>query len=61
MHKLNYFPKLFGRIACVGCGRCILYCPVNFDIRQTIEEIKMQNNQFQASIIKGTAMTRTRN
>jgi ferredoxin len=40
MHKLNYFPKLFGKIACVGCGRCILYCPVNFDIRQTIEEIQ---------------------
>jgi ferredoxin len=36
MHKFNYFPKNFGRIACVGCGRCILYCPVNFDIRQAI-------------------------
>jgi len=23
----------------VGCGRCILYCPVNFDIRQAIAEI----------------------
>ena len=42
MHKLNYFPKLFGKIACVGCGRCILYCPVNFDIRQTIEEIQKE-------------------
>ena len=40
MHKLNYFPKNFGKIACVGCGRCILYCPVNFDIRQTIAEIQ---------------------
>ncbi len=40
MHKLNYFPKLFGKIACVGCGRCVLYCPVNFDIRRTIEEIQ---------------------
>lgn len=40
MHKLNYFPKLYGKIACVGCGRCILYCPVNFDIRRTIEEIQ---------------------
>jgi sulfhydrogenase subunit beta (sulfur reductase) len=39
MHKFNYFPKNFDRIACVGCGRCILYCPVNFDIRQTIKEI----------------------
>ena len=40
MHKLNYFPKLFGKIACVGCGRCVLYCPVNFDIRRAIEEIQ---------------------
>jgi len=40
MHKFNYFPKNFDRIACVGCGRCILYCPANFDIRQTIKEIQ---------------------
>jgi sulfhydrogenase subunit beta (sulfur reductase) len=40
MHKFNYFPKNFGRIACVGCGRCILYCPAHFDIRQAIEEIQ---------------------
>jgi len=37
MHKFYYFPKNFHRIACVGCGRCILYCPVNFDIRQAID------------------------
>jgi ferredoxin len=42
MHKLSYFPKLFGKLACVGCGRCILYCPVNFDIRQAIEEIQKE-------------------
>jgi ferredoxin len=36
MHKFNYFPKKFNRVACVGCGRCILYCPVHFDIRQAI-------------------------
>jgi sulfhydrogenase subunit beta (sulfur reductase) len=40
MHKFNYFPKNFDRVACVGCGRCILYCPANFDIRQTINEIQ---------------------
>ncbi len=36
MHKFNYYPKTFGRVACVGCGRCILYCPVHFDIRKAI-------------------------
>jgi ferredoxin len=36
MHKFNYYPKNFGRVACVGCGRCIQYCPVQFDIREAI-------------------------
>lgn len=36
MHKFNYYPKIFGRVACVGCGRCIIYCPVQFDIREAI-------------------------
>jgi Pyruvate/2-oxoacid:ferredoxin oxidoreductase delta subunit len=36
MHKFNYFPKNFNQVACVGCGRCILYCPVHFDIRKAI-------------------------
>ena len=31
-HKYSYFPENFGVIACVGCGRCINYCPVNIDI-----------------------------
>ncbi len=36
MHKFNYFPKNFGQVACVGCGRCIVYCPIHFDIRKAI-------------------------
>ncbi|MCX8116947.1 MAG: 4Fe-4S dicluster domain-containing protein [Desulfobacterota bacterium] len=36
MHKLNYYPKNFGRVACVGCGRCIQFCPVQFDIREVL-------------------------
>ena len=42
MHKFNYFPKNFKKIACVGCGRCILYCPVNFDIRQVIRDVQKE-------------------
>ena len=34
MHKLKYYPtKYKGGVACVGCGRCVNFCPVNIDIR----------------------------
>lgn len=42
-HKYNYYPKNHDEIACVGCGRCITYCPVNIDIIDTInraQEVK---------------------
>jgi len=39
MHKFNYTKKCYDETFCVGCGRCILYCPVNIDIRQLIKEI----------------------
>jgi NAD-dependent dihydropyrimidine dehydrogenase PreA subunit len=26
-------------VACVGCGRCIRYCPVNIDITRIIEDV----------------------
>jgi len=38
-HKLEYFPDRNGEVACVGCGRCIRYCPVNIDIAQIIEDV----------------------
>ena len=39
-HKLLYFPESFGAIACVGCGRCVMVCPVNIDIRELIADIQ---------------------
>ncbi len=39
MHKFNYFVENFGHTACVGCGRCLINCPVNMDIREIIETI----------------------
>jgi ferredoxin len=32
MHKLSYFPERFGRVMCVGCGRCLRACPAGQDI-----------------------------
>ncbi|MBN1584402.1 MAG: 4Fe-4S dicluster domain-containing protein [Anaerolineae bacterium] len=40
MHKFQYYPKNFGKILCVGCGRCIKYCPVSIDLTQVLEMVK---------------------
>lgn len=39
MHKFHSTVRNFGDIFCVGCGRCILNCPVNLDIRETVAEV----------------------
>jgi len=31
-HKLSYWYDQFGTSGCVGCGRCITWCPVGIDI-----------------------------
>ena len=40
MHKFKYFPDRFGRVACVGCGRCIRGCGVGRNITETLAEIE---------------------
>ena len=38
MHKLKYYgDKYENGVACVGCGRCVQFCPVNIDIREVFE------------------------
>lgn len=39
-HKYWYYVDKFDVIACVGCGRCINYCPVNIDIIDIIEKVR---------------------
>ncbi len=31
-HKLKAFPHEFGRPSCVGCGRCVVTCPVDINV-----------------------------
>lgn len=36
LHKFVFYEKQVGRAGCVGCGRCITWCPVGLDLRTTI-------------------------
>jgi sulfhydrogenase subunit beta (sulfur reductase) len=40
MHKLKYYVDKYNNgVACVGCGRCVNYCPVNIDIREVFKHM----------------------
>lgn len=40
MHKLAYWMDQFGTFGCVGCGRCITWCPVGIDITEEARVIR---------------------
>lgn len=39
-HKLATWIDQFGASGCVGCGRCITWCPVAIDITEEVEAIR---------------------
>lgn len=39
-HKLAWWFEQFGTLGCVGCGRCITWCPVGIDITEEIHAMK---------------------
>lgn len=40
MHKLGYWVDQFGTSGCVGCGRCITWCPAGIDITAEARKIR---------------------
>ena len=36
LHKFSYWVGQFGEFGCVGCGRCITWCPVGIDITEEV-------------------------
>jgi Fe-S-cluster-containing hydrogenase component 2 len=39
-HKLAFWQDQFGMLGCVGCGRCIAWCPVGIDITEETRALR---------------------
>lgn len=44
-HKLSTWHDQFDTSGCVGCGRCITWCPVGIDITEEVREIRATEAQ----------------
>jgi ferredoxin len=41
-HKLGSWKQQYGVLGCVGCGRCITWCPVKIDITEEIPALRKE-------------------
>ncbi|HEY4930039.1 MAG TPA: 4Fe-4S dicluster domain-containing protein [Terriglobales bacterium] len=48
-HKLASWIDQFGRSGCVGCGRCITWCPVGIDITAEVRALRENDASSPAS------------
>lgn len=46
-HKLSSWVDQFGTSGCVGCGRCITWCPVGIDLTQEVAAIRGEVGEAQ--------------
>jgi ferredoxin len=44
-HKFDAWHLQFGTSGCVGCGRCISWCPVGIDVTEEIAAIRLTDGQ----------------
>ncbi len=55
-HKFGTWPAQFGTFGCVGCGRCVTWCPVGIDIREELALISpAATNAVDSAAVPSTA------
>jgi Fe-S-cluster-containing hydrogenase component 2 len=54
-HKLAAWIDQFGRSGCVGCGRCITWCPVGIDITAEAAAIRAGASETKSVTVKESA------
>jgi sulfhydrogenase subunit beta (sulfur reductase) len=55
-HKLATWIDQFGTSGCVGCGRCITWCPVGIDITEEVRAIRETDSALASPAqVKGTS------
>jgi len=47
-HKLGTWHDQFGSSGCVGCGRCIVWCPVGIDITEEVTALQAEAQQAES-------------
>ena len=52
-HKLSTWWDQFGTSGCVGCGRCIAWCPVGIDITEEAAAISRSDGETSAGKTRG--------
>ncbi len=46
-HKFASWIDQYGTSGCVGCGRCITWCPVGIDVTEEIEAIRIHDGEVE--------------
>jgi len=41
-HKFVRMPKEYGKFGCVGCSRCIAYCPARINYLEVLEDVVLE-------------------
>ena len=54
-HKLGTWHDQFGTSGCVGCGRCIIWCPVGIDLTEECKALQAEQDAVVEGPVEGRA------